>query len=101
MAQVILGLSAEAVGHTFLVDAVSKRQLGSSSFQPLREGIYSVDISFSLDEPTGPGVEIRIWVCSESARGQVAFGHVILRPMAMRQPNAIAGPQDFRTVLDL
>jgi hypothetical protein len=101
-ARVVLGFSTEASGHTFLVDAFSGRQLGSTSFQPERAGVYTVDINFSLDEPSGQGVEIRVWVWSDFARGQVAFGHVILRPLAMRQPDAITGSQDdFRTVLDL
>jgi hypothetical protein len=107
-ARVVLGFSPEAAGHKFLVDAFSLsmppsgRQLGSTSFQPERAGVYTVDINFSLDEPSGQGVEIRVWVCSDYARGQLAFGHVILRPVAMRQPDAITGFQDdFRTVLDL
>jgi hypothetical protein len=102
-ARVLLGFSSEAAGHTFLVDAFSGRPLASTSFQPERAGIYTVDINFSLDEPSGQGVEIRLWIGSDYARGQVAFGHVILRPIAMRQPDAIiTGSQDdFRTVLDL
>jgi hypothetical protein len=101
-ARVFLGFSPEAAGHTFLVDAYSGGQLGSTSFQPERAGVYTVDINFSLDEPSGQGVEIRVWVWSEYARGQLAFGHVILRPLAMRQPESITGSQDdFRTVLDL
>jgi len=100
-ARVLLGFSPEAAGHTFLVDAFSGRQLGSTSFQPERAGVYTVDINFSLDEPDGQGLEIRVWVWSDRARGQLAFGHVILRPLAMRQPDVIAGSQDdFRTVLD-
>jgi hypothetical protein len=101
-ARVLLGFSPEAAGHTFLVDAYSGRQLGSTSFQPVRAGVYTVDLNFSLDEPSGIGVEIRVWVWSEYARGQLAFGHVILRPLAMRQPDTITGSHDdFRTVLDL
>ena len=101
-ARVFLGFSPEAAGHTFLVDAYSGGQLGSTSFQPERAGVYTVDINFSLDEPSGQGVEIRVWVWSDYARGQVAFGHVILRPLAMRQPDVVTGSQDdFRTVLDL
>jgi hypothetical protein len=101
-ARVVLGFSPEAAGHTFLVDAFAVRQLGSTSFQPERAGVYTVDINFSLDEPDGQGLEVRVWVWSDRARGQVAFGHVILRPLAMRQPDTIIGSQDdFRTVLDL
>jgi len=101
-ARVFLGFSPEAAGHTFLVDAYSGGQLGSTSFQPERGGVYTVDINFSLDEPSGQGVEIRVWVWSDYACGQVAFGHVILRPLAMRQPDVVIGSQDdFRTVLNL
>ena len=101
-ARVFLGFSPEASGYTFLVDAYSGGQLGSTSFQPERSGVYTVDINFSVAEPSGQGVEIRVWVWSDYARGQLAFGHVILRPLAMRQPDAVIGPQDdFRTVLDL
>jgi hypothetical protein len=101
-ARVLLGFSSEAAGHTFLVDACAGRQLACTSFQPGRAGVYTADINFSLDEPSGHGLEIRVWVGSDYARGQLAFGHVILRPLAMRQPDATVGPQDdFRTVLDL
>jgi len=101
-ARVVLGFSPEAAGYTFLVDAYSGGQLGVKSFQPGGAGIYSVDIEFSLDEPSGQGLEIRLWVWSEGARGQVAFGHVLLRPIAMRQPDAITGSaDDYRKVLDL
>jgi hypothetical protein len=101
-ARVFLGFSSEAAGHTFLVDACAGRQLACTSFQPGKAGVYTADINFSLDEPSGHGLEIRVWVGSDYARGQLAFGHVILRPLAMRQPDAILGSQaDFRSVLDL
>jgi hypothetical protein len=101
-ARVLLGFSPETAGHTFLIDAYSGGQLSSTSFQPERGGVYTVDLNFSLGEPSGQGVEIRVWVWGDYARGQVAFGHVTLRPIAMRQPDAIVGSQeDFRAVLDL
>jgi hypothetical protein len=101
-ARVVLGFSPETAGHTFLVDAYSGRQLASTSFQPERAGVYTVDINFSLDEPSGHGAEIRVWVWGDYARGQVAFGHVILRPLATRQPDSATGSHDdFRSVLDL
>ncbi len=101
-ARVLLGFSSEAAGYTFLVDACAGRQLACTSFQPGKAGVYTADINFSLDEPSGHGLEIRVWVGSDYARGQLAFGHVILRPLAMRQPDAIIGSQDdFRSVLDL
>jgi hypothetical protein len=101
-ARMVLGFSPEAAGHTFIVDAYSGGQLGSKSFQPGRAGVYSVDIDFYLGEPSGQGLEIRLWVWSDGAQGQVAFGHVILRPIAMRQPDAITGSaDDYTKVLDL
>jgi hypothetical protein len=101
-ARVLLGFSPETTGYAFLIDAHSGGQLGSTSFQPVKGGVYAVDINFSLGEPSGYGLEIRVWVWSDYARGQVAFGHVVLRPLAMRQPEALTGSQDdFRTVLDL
>jgi len=101
-ARVLLGFSSQAAGHTFLVDACAGRQLACMSFQPGKAGVYTADINFSLDEPSGHGLEIRVWVGSDNARGQLAFGHVILRPVAMRQPDAILGSQDdFRSVLEL
>jgi len=104
MARVVLGFSPEAAGHTFYVDAYSggQRALAERSFQPMKAGVYTLDIDFSLDEPSGLGLEIRVFVSSDNARGQLAFGQVILRPLAMRQPDVVAGPQDdFRMVLDL
>ena len=101
-ARVVLGFSAEAARHTFLVDACAGSQLACTSFQPVGAGVYSADINFSLDEPNEHGLEIRVWVASENARGQLAFGHVVLRPLAMRQPDfAAASQNDFRAVLDL
>ena len=101
-ARVVLGFSPETAGHTFLVDAYSGRQLASTSFQPERAGVYTVDINFSLDEPSGHGVEIRVWIWGDYARGQVAFGHVLLRPLATRQPDSTTGTHDnFRSVLNL
>ena len=99
---VVLQFSPEAAGHTFVVDAVSSRQLGSTSLQPERAGVYTIDINFSLDEPSSHVVEIRVWVWSDYARGQVAFRHAILRPLVMRQPDPVIGsPDDFRMVLGL
>jgi hypothetical protein len=101
-ARVYLGFSAEAAGSTFLIDVFSGRQLACTSFQPGKAGIYTTEINFSLDDPSGHGLEIRVWVGSDRARGQLAFGQVILRPIAMRQPEAAIGSgENFRAVLDL
>ena len=101
-ARVFLGFSEEAAGSTFLIDAFCGSQLACTSFQPGRAGVYTTDIDFSLGDPSGHGLEIRVWVGSDRARGQLAFGHVVLRPIAMRQPEgAIGSAENFRAVLDL
>jgi hypothetical protein len=104
LARAVLGFSPEAAGHTFYVDVYSGGQtaLAHRTFQPMKAGVYTVDIDFSIDEPAGLGLEVRVFVWDEFARGQLAFGHVMLRPLAMRQPDVISGSQeDFRTVLGL
>jgi len=98
-AQVVLGFSEEAAGHTFLVDACADRQIAATSFQPENAGIYTTEINFSLGEPKGHGLEIRVMVASERARGQLAFGHVVLTPVAVR--HADSDQRDFTAVLEL
>jgi hypothetical protein len=101
-AQVVLGFSQDTAGHTFLIDACADRQIAATSFQPEGAGIYTIEINFSLGEPSGHGLEIRVMVVSERARGQIAFGHVVLTPVALRHPDAAqADQQDFRAVLAL
>lgn len=102
-ARVHLGFSPEATGHTFLVDAyVAGRQLACTSFQPTGSGTYSPDITFSLDEGIAHGLEIRVIAGDDNSRGQLAFGNVVLSPLAIREPDAIKRPHDdFRAVLDL
>jgi hypothetical protein len=74
----------------------------SSTNFPRERAIDTAAIDFSLDEPCGLGLEIRVVGSSDNAQGQLAFGHVALRPLAMRQPDAITGSQDdVRIVLDL
>src|SRR5207302_2391795 len=59
-ARVVVGVSPETVGSTFLVDAFADgRQLGNATVAPQRGGIYAADIAFSLEEATHLGVEIR------------------------------------------
>jgi|HubBroStandDraft_4_1064222.scaffolds.fasta_scaffold00255_4 hypothetical protein len=101
-AQVVLGFSQEAVGYTFFVDAFAGGELAATTFQPARLGIYTAELTFSLGEPSGKGVEVRVMVMSEDARGQLAFGHVILSPIVMHVADAwpTAG-DDFAAVLEL
>ncbi len=99
-AQVVLGFSQEAAGYTFLVDVYADTQLACTTFQPVGPGIYNADLTFSLGEPSGKGVEVRVTVVSDDARGQLAFGHVVLRPLSIRHADAAtAAGNDFTLVL--
>jgi hypothetical protein len=99
-ARVVVGFSAEAAGHTYLIDIFADAQLASTTFQPEAAGIYNADLTFSLGNPGGRGVEVRIMVVSDNARGQIAFGHVVLRPLALRRADP-ANPEndDFKRAL--
>ena len=103
-AQVVLGFSAEAAVHTFLVDVYAEGQLAATTFRPEVAGIYRAELAFSVGEPGGKGVEVRIGVIDHDGRGsgQVAFGQVVLRLLAMRhtEETAPAG-EDFTLVLAL
>ncbi len=103
-ARVVLGFSAEAAGSRFVVDAYADpdpQPLGEVVLVPPRGGVYSTDIDFSLERPNAKGIEIRILVTSDNARGQIAFGHVVLQPVAMRRADALGVAEDFESVLEL
>src|SRR5579863_77583 len=66
-ARITMGLSREAVGCTFLVDASDAgRQIACTTFIAERAGVHSTDLFFSLHEPTDRGVEIRVAVASNN-----------------------------------
>jgi hypothetical protein len=100
-AQVILGFSPETTRSRFLVDVYADGQLACTTFQPGATGVYSADMSFSLGEPSGKGVEVRVTVANHDAAGRVAFGRVVLQPLAMRRPDGVGGSEDFASVLQL
>jgi hypothetical protein len=102
-ARVVLGFSRDAAGHIFLVDACcSDRQLAATSFQPDTAGVQTLELNFSLGEATSQGVEIRVMVLGERAKGQLAFGHVTLTPLALHHADAaIQFRGSFEAVLHL
>jgi len=102
-ARLVLGFSREATGHIFLVDACCcDQQLAATSFRPDSTGIQTAEISFSLGEKTGQGVEVRVMVLDEHAKGQLAFGHVTLTPLALEHFDGATQARDnFEAVLDL
>jgi hypothetical protein len=101
-AQAVLGFSPEAARHTFLVDIYGGVQLASTTFRPEKPGVYKADLTFSVGEPSGQGLEVRVMVTDDRAVGQLAFGHVVLRPLAMRSADPAGGSgSDFTDVLAL
>jgi hypothetical protein len=101
-ARIVLGFSPDAAGSSLVVDAFADaRQLGQTTLAPTKGGVYAADIDFSLDAPSERGLEIRVLIAGENARGQLAFGHVVLQPVAMRQADVFRGSDDFKTVLAL
>jgi hypothetical protein len=101
-AKVILGVSEETLGHTFVVDAYAGKPLARVSFQSTGSGVYAPEISFSLDASPDSGLEIRILVGSNGAKGQLALGNVVLRHMSIPDPDDIPDlNRDFRAVLNL
>jgi len=102
-ARVILGFSQEAVGHIFqFIAYMADRELASTSFQPEADGIRAAEINFSLGEAAGKGVDLRVLVLSGNAMGQMAFGHVVLTPVALHHSNTANQSRDtFEAVLEL
>jgi len=101
-AQIVLGFSPEAAGYAFTVDVYSDGVLAAATFQPDRAGVYTSDLSFSLNEARPQGVEVRVTVASNDAKGHVAFGQVVLRPLAVRHAADVGTAEsDFLTVLEL
>jgi hypothetical protein len=101
-AQVVLGFSAEAASYTFLVDAYAEGQLAATTFRPEVAGIYRAELAFSVGEPGGKGVEVRVGIVDHDGRGQMAFGQVVLHPLQMRHAEAAGSAgEDFTVVLGL
>jgi hypothetical protein len=102
-ARVVLGFSSEAAGHVFLVDACcADRQLAAVSFQPEAAGVHIAELSFSLAEVVGQGVEVRVMVIGDRAKGWLAFGQATLTPLRLSHSGAANGvDDDFEAVLGL
>lgn len=101
-AQVYVGVSPEAVGQTLLIEAYAGGELAAVSLQPGSGGIFATEVSFAVDEEIAARpIEIRVSITQHDAQGRLAFGRVVLRPQAMRSPDAIAVLDDFAAALDL
>lgn len=101
-ARVVLGFSPETAGSSFVVDAFAEGgQLAIVAIDPERGGVYAADIDFEITEAHSTGLEIRVTVASEHARGRLALGHVVLQRRSAGRQDPIDSAQDFATVLDL
>jgi hypothetical protein len=98
----VLGFSKEAAGHTFLVDVAAGPRIGLARLQPPSAGVFEVNITFSLEAQTNTGIELRVMVGEDWAKGELAFGHVILTPLLPQSSDSLNGPdRNFIAVLDL
>ena len=78
-AEVVLGFSQEATEVTFVVDILSAgSQLCVASLRPPREGVYSVNLSFVINEGTDHPIEFRVVNERAAFDGKVALSHVLL-----------------------
>ena len=97
----MLGVSPEAAAATFEVDIFAGVQLAHTSFVPRSPGIHVATLTFSIGEPSGKGVEVRVKVASDTAAGSLAFGRVVLQPFSGSGADASGPPDAFESVLQL
>jgi len=101
-AEIVIGFSAQACGASFLVDVFSGNQLAFTVLRPMRAGVYTANLTFSIGALSDNGIEVRIMVESEKAAGHIAFGHVVLRPLVTHLSEPAAPAEgDFTSVLAL
>jgi len=78
-AEVVLGFSHEATEVNFIIDIlVAGKQLCATSIQPSREGIYSINLSFVIDEGNAHPLEFRVVNEKPAFDGRVALGRITL-----------------------
>jgi hypothetical protein len=78
-AEVVLGFSQAATEVTFVVDVLSAgSQLCVTSLRPPREGVYSINLGFVINEQSDHPVEFRVVNERAAFDGKVALSHVRL-----------------------
>ena len=74
-----MGFSQTATDVTFVVDVLSAgSQLCVTSFRPPREGVYSINLGFVINERSDHPVEFRVVNERAAFDGKVALSHVRL-----------------------
>jgi hypothetical protein len=85
-AKVILGLSAEAAGMSFMVEVFAGRQLSHTHVEPLAEQIIEANLHFVIDNSVDQPVQIRIVNKRAAFDGRLALGYVTMAPQAAIRP---------------
>lgn len=101
-AQIVFGVSPEAAGNAFAVYVLADTQvIGQALVAPVSGGVVTAQIEFSLERQSAKGLEIPLVLTTNCAHGQLAFGHVVVQPLAVHRPAAADASADFERVLDL
>lgn len=106
-ARVVIGLSADAAGQPLVIDAfagrqiTAGRQIASTIFSPPAGGVFTVEMNLVLDEDTCRNVQIRVCAGQLNEPGQMAFGHVVLRPVSVQYGRAARPQEDFQLAFEL
>jgi hypothetical protein len=78
-AEIVLGFSQEATEKNFLVDLlVAGKQICATNIQPTRQGVYSLNLSFVIDEANTHPLEFRVINEKPAFDGRVALGRIML-----------------------
>lgn len=101
-ARMLLGISPEGVGVLLMIDAYAGGQLTSTMLRPHNGGVYTVELNFAVAGPVSDRAELRIQLPNGSARGELAFGQVVLTHVRSPVSDALSEVQgDFKSVLSV
>jgi hypothetical protein len=79
-ATVVLGFSKEAAESSYVVEIFAGTHLGThltrTTLRPVEEGVFEVNLAFSIEEPTEDHVQVRIFNERASFDGLLAMGQV-------------------------
>ncbi len=101
MATAIVRCRREAARETCQFEAAAGGEPAAAPFRHEGAGARGADVTLSLGEAGGKGVEVRITVASDDAQGQMELGKVVLRRLSTRQVEGLSGSDVFTAVLDL
>ena len=79
-ATVVMAFSAEAAGHSFIIEAAAGTQLAYERVQPTAEQVIETSLQFAIANSVDQPVEIRIVSERAAFDGRMALGYVSLVP---------------------